>query len=141
MPDNKEAFEKIKSYLEIVDYEDGEIIKTGDYEEQDAIDVVEKDIAKYNIIKEVLDEYDLVDYLDDEPKSEGSHCIDGFWSLIRYPASRITTKEQKFIEIAKTKKVNLALVNECESCEEYNGYYHLKLTEEEFNVCKEILHV
>ena len=47
---------------------------------------------------------------------------------------------EKFIEIAKTKKVNLALVDDCESCEEYNSYYHLKLTEEEFNICKEILH-
>ena len=90
------------------------------------VSIIEKDLIKYDHIKQTLDDYGLEDYLLDEPNVLG-HCIDEFYSLVRYPIKRVTLDEEKFIDIIKTHFDLATLYNKCEN-----------LTEEEFEICKKI---
>lgn len=115
MPINSlEALKELKDYA----------IITGRYTNH--LDAIEKDLIKYDHIKQTLEDYGLGDYLLDEPNVLG-HCIDEFYSLVRYPIRRVTLDEEKFIDIIKTHFDLATLYNKCEN-----------LTEEEFEICKKI---
>ena len=118
MPINSlEAFERVKK----------QAILTGRYTQD--LETIEKDLIKYEHIKQTLDDYGLEDYLLDEPNDdkEFGPCIDEFYSLLRYPIKRVTLDEEKFIDIIKTHFDFATLYNKCEN-----------LTDEEFEICKKI---
>ena len=59
----EDAIERIKPYLEIIDGEDGETWGTGEYEEQEALNTLEKELEISKIIKRFLmsDASDAID--------------------------------------------------------------------------------
>lgn len=59
---------------------------------------LENIIKVYQVFKDTMEEYGLEEYLTPEG-------IQDFWEVIRYPINRITTDEQKVLELIKEKCV------------------------------------
>lgn len=106
-------------------------------------------LKAFETIERVLKEYGLQDYLRITENVEDYPNIEDFYELIRYPENRITSKEQKVLQIIKEKKVDVLELSVCANYETFISFFKLRnwngeynsfiLTQEEYDLLKEVL--